>query len=212
MDIYPQVLPAKPGDAGLISRILIRSFKAGCAIDHRNSPLLVDAWKRRHSVEQILAWLADTTVRMEVAWLQGKPVGVGMVRDSGEISLCYVLPEFFRRRVGGSLMHSLERRLADFGRARAVLYSTMTGHGFYQHLGYRENGQALRVASVALRPMHKPISVGGGRAVGQAGDAGHQGSDGSDSSDSSDGSHDSRGYHGNHGVLGQRKAGSSARP
>ncbi len=81
-----------------------------------------------------------------------------MVRDSGEVSLCYVLPEFFRRGIGHSLMRSLERHLAAIGRARVVLYSTLTGQGFYQHLGYRENGQALRVASVPLRPMHKPLS------------------------------------------------------
>lgn len=158
MDIYPQVVTAKAGDASLVSRILIRSFKAGCAVDHRNNPLLVNAWTYRHSAEQVAAWLADDSAHLEVAWLQGKPVGVGMVRDSGEVSLCYVLPEFFRRGIGHSLMRSLERHLAAIGRARVVLYSTLTGQGFYQHLGYRENGQALRVASVPLRPMHKPLS------------------------------------------------------
>jgi ribosomal protein S18 acetylase RimI-like enzyme len=157
MDIYPQVLPAKVSDASLVSRILIRSFRAGCALDHRNNPLLVNAWLRRHSAEQVSVWLSDRTAQVEVAWLQGKPVGVGMVRNTGEVSLCYVLPEFFRRGVGQSLMKSLERHLARIGRARVLIYSTLTGQGFYQHLGYRENGQALRVASVPLRPMHKPL-------------------------------------------------------
>jgi predicted N-acetyltransferase YhbS len=82
-----------------------------------------------------------------------------MVRDTGEVSLCYVLPEFFRRGVGQSLMKSLERHLARIGRARVMIYTTLTGQGFYRHLGYRENGQALRVASVPLRPMHKSLSA-----------------------------------------------------
>ena len=157
MDITPQVLPAQASDAGLISRILARSFKAGCAVDHRNNPLLVAAWTRRHSTEQVLHWLADASLVLRVAWLQGKPVGVGMARSSGEINLCYVLPEYFRRGVGLSLMHSLEQRLAKLGKARALLYSTLTGQSFYRHLGYRDNGQALRVAAVPLRPMHKPL-------------------------------------------------------
>lgn len=159
MDIYPQVRPAKAGDASLVSRILTRSFRAGCALDHRNNPLLVNAWLRRHSPEQVAVWLEDRSRQVQVAWLQGKPVGVGMVRDTGEVSLCYVLPEFFRRGVGQSLMSALERHLARIGRARVLIYSTLTGQGFYQRLGYRENGQALRVASVPLRPMHKPLSA-----------------------------------------------------
>lgn len=162
MDIYPQVLPVTPSDASLVSRILIRSFKTGCAIDHRNNALLVDAWSRRHSIEQIMAWMADARLHLEVAWLQGKPVGVGMAHSNGEISLCYVLPEFFRRGIGHSLMCSLERRLTRVGRVSAVVYSTLTGQGFYQHLGYRENGTAMRVGCVALRPMHKPLSARGG--------------------------------------------------
>lgn len=157
MDIYPQVRVAAAADASLVSRILIRSFRAGCALDHRNNPLLVNAWLHRHSPEQVSRWLADTDVRVELASLQGKPVGVGMVRDSGEVSHCYVLPEFFRRGVGQSLMDSMERYLGDAGQGRVVLYSTLTGQGFYQHLGYRDNGQALRVASVPLQPMHKPL-------------------------------------------------------
>ncbi len=93
MDTAIDIRPAVAADAGIISRILLRSIRVGCSLDHRNEPLRLEAWTRTRSIEHVLPWLADPRLCLNLAHLRGKPAGVGMARDDGRILLCYVQPE-----------------------------------------------------------------------------------------------------------------------
>jgi len=148
-------------DVGIVSRILERSIRAGCALDHRNNPCIVEAWLRNKNCEEISRWLDDAGLCLRLGWLAGKPAGVAMALASGEICLCYVQPESFRRGVGQALMGVLEAYLGDRGHTWAMLYSTRTASGFYQRLGYRQTGRPISFSGLLLVPMGKALENDG---------------------------------------------------
>ncbi|AZV28193.1 MULTISPECIES: GNAT family N-acetyltransferase [unclassified Pseudomonas] len=159
MEAPIHICPATSADAGLISRILERSIRVGCALDHRNDPQLVDRWVRRQSAEHISGWLADPHLYLNIALLHDKPVGVGMAAANGEITFCHVQPEWFRRGAGRALMGDLEGWLRVRGRPCVMLASTRTGEAFYRRLGYREAASAFTHHGVLSLPMHKPLAL-----------------------------------------------------
>ncbi|MDI3401975.1 GNAT family N-acetyltransferase [Pseudomonas sp. V88_4] len=159
MEAPIHICPATVADAGIISRILERSIRVGCALDHRNDPQLVDRWVRRQSAEHISAWLADPHLYLNIALLYDKPVGVGMAAANGEVTFCHVQPEWFRRGAGRALMGDLEGWLRIRGQPCVTLASTRTGEAFYRRLGYREAASAFTHHGVLSLPMHKPLGL-----------------------------------------------------
>ncbi|MFJ2281091.1 GNAT family N-acetyltransferase [Pseudomonas sp. NPDC087803] len=153
------ICPARPADAGLISRIIERSIRVGCALEHRNDPQRVRRWLDRQSVDVISAQLADPHFYLNTALLQGKPVGVGMAADSGDVWFCHVQPEWFRRGAGRALMADLEGWLRIRGVAQASVASTGIGAAFYRHLGYRELAPACTNQGLRRVALHKPLAV-----------------------------------------------------
>ncbi|WP_339454224.1 GNAT family N-acetyltransferase [Pseudomonas sp. EA_5y_Pfl2_R50] len=155
------IYAATPADAGIISRIIERSIRVGCALDHRNDPHLVNTWVRQHSADRINGWLADPHHYLNIALLQDKPVGVAMALTHGEVSFCHVQPEWFRRGAGRALMADLEGWLRIRRTADARLNSTVGSKAFYRHLGYRESAPALMRQGLRTIPMHKPLTLAG---------------------------------------------------
>lgn len=157
MEAAIYIQPATPADAGIISRIVERSIRVGCALDHRNDPGLVESWIRQQSTEHISAWLADPHLYLNLALLHEKPVGVAMAAANGAVMFCHVQPEWFRRGVGRALMSDLEGWLRIRGMAHSTLKSTRTGEAFYRRLGYRETAISLTPQGMQTFPMRKPL-------------------------------------------------------
>jgi GNAT superfamily N-acetyltransferase len=152
------IRPATLADAGIISRIIERSIRIGCALDHRNDPRRVSEWISRQSAEDISAWFANPQLYLNIALLDDKPIGVGMATANGDITFCYVQPECFRRGAGRALMTDLEGWLRIRGAIHIQLNSTRTGEPFYHHLGYRESAPALNDKGLQTQPMSKPLA------------------------------------------------------
>jgi len=161
MEATIYIRPAKPADAGLISRIIERSIRVGCVLDHRNDPQLVSHWIDRQSADIISARLADPHCYLNIALLQDKPVGVGMATASGDIGFCHVQPEWFRRGAGRALMSELEGWLRIRGVARACIASTRTGAAFYRHLGYCDSALPASGQGLHRVTLHKLLSLPG---------------------------------------------------
>lgn len=157
MEASIQIRKATPADAGIISRIIDRSIRVGCALDHRNNPLTVATWTHNKTIEHIQPWLSDRRLYLNIALLQDKPVGVAMAASNGKVVFCYVQPEWFRRGAGQALVQDLEGWLINQGQQQARLYSTRTGEGFYRHLGYRPFSRRFTVAGLCAIPMHKGL-------------------------------------------------------
>ncbi|MGF6329581.1 GNAT superfamily N-acetyltransferase [Pseudomonas sp. BS3782 TE3695] len=158
MNASIHICKATPADAGIISRIVERSIRVGCALDHRNDPRTVATWTHNKTIEHVQPWLADSRLYLNIALLQDKPIGVAMAAISGKVAFCYVQPEWFRRGAGQALVQDLETWLIAQGLPQARLNSTRTGEAFYQRLGYRACAEAFTVAGLHAIPMHKALS------------------------------------------------------
>ena len=159
MDASIHISKAAAADAGIISRIVERSIRVGCALDHRNDAKIVAAWVHNKTVEHIGVWLTDPRLYLNIALLQDKPVGVAMAAISGKVAFCYVQPEWFRRGAGQALVQDLEGWLINQGLRQAQLNSTRTSEAFYRHLGYRPCAQTFSVAGLHAIPMDKGLSL-----------------------------------------------------
>ncbi|ALI03141.1 N-acetyltransferase [Pseudomonas sp. FW306-02-F02-AA] len=159
MDSPLHICKAGPADAGIISRIVERSIKVGCAGDHRNDPKVVAAWTHNKTVEHVQPWLTDPRLYLNLALLDDKPIGVAMAAVSGKVGFCYVLPEWFRRGAGQALIQGLEIWLIEHGFSQARLNSTGTSEEFFQHLGYRRCAEAFSVAGLTAVPMNKLLTA-----------------------------------------------------
>lgn len=157
MDTFIEICTATPSDAGIISRIAERSIRVGCAAEHRNDPGIVAAWVRNNTFAHIHPWLVDPRLRLTVARLQGRPVGVAMASVSGRIAFCYVQPESFRRGVGEALVRDIEAWLRGRGVTRVRLNSTRTSRAFYRRLGFEQSSDAFAIGGVKAIAMHKPL-------------------------------------------------------
>ncbi|MBV4488277.1 GNAT family N-acetyltransferase [Pseudomonas sp. SWRI153] len=144
-------------DTGIINRIIERSIRIGCALDHRNDARLVNDWISQSTVDFISSLLANPRCYLCIALLEDKPVGVGMAEINGRISLCHVQPESFRRGAGRALMHNLEGWLRVRGVQHVHLNSTGTAEAFYRHFGYRQAAPPLVSRGLQTLPMHKPL-------------------------------------------------------
>ncbi|TFB42313.1 GNAT family N-acetyltransferase [Pseudomonas sp. F01002] len=158
MDAPLHICKATPADAGIISRIVERSIRVGCALDHRNDPLTVATWTHNKTIEHVQPWLADERLYLNIALLHDKPVGVAMAAISGKVAFCYVQPEWFRRGAGQALVRDLEGWLTDRGLRQARLNSTRTSEAFYRHLGYQPCAETFTVAGLHAIPMHKALT------------------------------------------------------
>ncbi|MEX3777212.1 GNAT family N-acetyltransferase [Pseudomonas sp. MYb118] len=153
-----QVCKATPADAGIISRIIERSIRVGCALDHRNDPDTLATWTRNKTPAHIQPWLADPRLYLNLALSRDKPVGMAMATLDGRLALCYVLPEWFRRGAGRALVHDLEGWLIEQDLAHVRLNSTRTGETFYRRLGYRPCAETFIAAGLHAIPMHKALT------------------------------------------------------
>jgi GNAT superfamily N-acetyltransferase len=158
MDEPIHTCKATPADAGIISRIIERSIRVGCALDHRNQPQVVATWTQNQTHESIQLWLSDQHLYLNLALLHDKPVGVAMASNQGQVVFCYVMPEWFRRGVGQALVRDLEGWLINQGLHQSRLNSTRTGEAFYRRLGYQTQAETLTVAGLPVIHMHKALS------------------------------------------------------
>jgi len=158
MDAPPHICKATPADAGIISRIVERSIRVGCALDHRNDPKVVAAWTHNKTTEHIHTWLTDPRLYLNIALFQDKPIGVAMAAISGQVAFCYVQPEWFRRGAGQALIHDLEAWLFERDLHQARLNSTRTSEAFFRRLGYRASAETFSVAGLDVMPMYKALA------------------------------------------------------
>ncbi|MBN3862693.1 GNAT family N-acetyltransferase [Pseudomonas frederiksbergensis] len=158
MDASIHICKATPADAGIICRIVERSIRVGCALDHRNDPQTVATWTHTKTIDHVQPWLSDPRLYLNIALLQDKPIGVAMAAISGKVAFCYVQPEWFRRGAGQALVHDLEAWLIARGLPQARLNSTRTSEAFYHRLGYRTCAETFTVAGLRAIPMLKSLS------------------------------------------------------
>lgn len=139
-----EIRDATPADATDACAVLRASISELCVADHHNEPTILMAWLANKTPQIVAAWAMEPLNSLLLAVEGGAVLGVGGVKDSGEITLNYVAPAARFRGVSSALLTALEARAAARGNTRCTLLSTETAHRFYLSRGYRDDGAPQR--------------------------------------------------------------------
>ena len=156
------VRQARETDAPAACDVLRRSIRELCVADHENDEEILSAWLGNKTPENVRTWIASSANFSVVAVRGDQVCGFGLLRDDGEIVLCYVLPEAQFTGSGRLMLRTLEARAASWGLSRVVLTSTRTAKSFYERNGYHQAGPAVPVVELhggEAFPMLKLIAV-----------------------------------------------------
>jgi putative acetyltransferase len=148
---------ARPEDAREIHESHMRSIRELCAADYTAEE--VNAWSGRFfNEDQRLRGIA-----LEFVWVVeagGRVLGHGQMaveEKEGQrvayVRSLYFTPEVKGKGLGQELMRLMLEEAKRAGARRMVLESSLTSLGFYEKLGFRPTGPAMRypVAGVGVR-------------------------------------------------------------
>ncbi len=129
---------ATDNDAEQAVEVLRRSIVEVCIADHRNDAPTLERWLRNKTPERFRIWRRAPDNFMAVAVTQDAQTicGVGAVRQSGDLDLCYVHPSWQRHGIGRLLLLALETHAREWRLPALQLVSTLTARAFYERHGY----------------------------------------------------------------------------
>ena len=157
MAITPLVRTATPEDAEAACAIIRRSIAESCIEDHHRDPTVLAAWLANKTPEGVRSWIVSPDAFAVVAESHAAIVGFAMLTMTGEISLCYLVPEAQGLGIGRAMLTTLENEAARRGLAELILRSTESAHKFYLRLGFVDSGPARQGRFIAVQPMHKVL-------------------------------------------------------
>ena len=135
------VRPATPKDAGPAVALLRDSITRLCIADHQNDPITLERWLRNKTPDHFKRSTTNPQDFVVVAETESVLCGVGSLRSSGDLELCYVLPGRQRTGIGRVLLEALEAQARRWGLVEIRLISTAGARSFYEQHGYVSRGE-----------------------------------------------------------------------
>jgi GNAT superfamily N-acetyltransferase len=135
------VRPAVVSDAASAVAVLRDSITCLCVADHQNDPSTLQRWLQNKTADNFSKWLQDSERHFVVAELDSEVCGVGMIRNNGDLDLCYIQPGKERLGIGAAILQALEAQAALWRLSKLQLISTANARGFYEHHGYVFTGE-----------------------------------------------------------------------
>jgi len=151
------IRPATVTDAEEACAVLRRSIAECCIDDHRNDLLTLSCWLINKTPENVATWFSSSRDYSVVASAAQELIGVAMLSETGEVELCYVLPESRFDGVGKALLRDLEKRADAWGLRELRLESTATGLPFYERQGFVPHGMPVEAFGMKGYPMRKGL-------------------------------------------------------
>ncbi|WP_089397331.1 GNAT family N-acetyltransferase [Noviherbaspirillum humi] len=152
-----EIRPAVEDDAFAASQVLNRSITECCSEDHQDDSGIIAAWVRNKTPETVRGWLSNGYLFCIVAVASGQVAGFAACSTSGEVMLCYVLPEVRFTGTGRAMLRSLERLAVKRGIQTLHLTSTLTARPFYLRNGFEVIGPSVIAFGMAGIPMTKHL-------------------------------------------------------
>lgn len=156
MDVLLRV--AEERDAEAACRVLRRSITECCSEDHGDDQARLQSWLANKTPDNVREWISNTGNYAVVAEAAGDIVGVAMMHESGEITLCYLVSEVRFTGTGKALLAELESRARELELGELRLHSTKTARAFYTRNGYESSGAAHLWHGIECYPMVKYLS------------------------------------------------------
>jgi GNAT superfamily N-acetyltransferase len=130
------VRAATPDDAEEAVETLRTSIRQLCVADHQNDPATLQRWLANKTPSVFREWRTDEANYLVIATMEGCICGVGLVRTTGILNLCYTRPGFQGRGVGKAILSALEERARQWGLSELRLLSTTNARPFYERHGF----------------------------------------------------------------------------
>lgn len=144
-------------DAAHVCQVLVRSIREICAKDYGHDQALLARWCANKTVENVSEWILNPAHYFLVAAVLPRGiVGVGLLEiPTGEIVLCYIVPEVLHQGVGKRLLTAMEQQASALGHAHVCLESSITARDFYLRNGYHPHGAPTHQNQITAFPMIK---------------------------------------------------------
>jgi len=153
---------ATPTDAEAACNVLRRSITECCVEDHHNEPEALSVWLQNKTPENVAGWFAARENFSIVAAAEEQIMGVGLLTATGELALCYVLPEVRFKGVGKALLNAIESHALQAGRTEIHLSSTSTAKTFYLRHGFMHRGAPELECGIRAFPLTKRLDANDG--------------------------------------------------
>ena len=124
------IRPATPADADAACALVCESIVYLCRDDHFGDKLTLEGWLANKTPKNMAYWMSAPGMNAFVAERAGEMIGVGAVRDDGEITLAYVSP---KARFQG-VTKAIEETLATGLIHTSNLYRTAPGEALAKFL------------------------------------------------------------------------------
>ena len=151
------VRAAKEEDAEAACEVLRRSITECCSADHNDAPTQLAPWLENKTPENVRQWIVDPRNCAVVAESHGDVIGIAMMFVSGEVTLCYLVPEARFTGIGKALLAELESKASALGLIELRLNSTKTAHAFYLRNGFADSGPSAIWHGIGCTPMIKVL-------------------------------------------------------
>ncbi|UGV27851.1 GNAT family N-acetyltransferase [Rhodopseudomonas boonkerdii] len=140
--------------------VLRRSILELCGADHHDNPAIIRRWLANKTPAVVGSWIAHPDNVVLVA-VEGETVlGIGIVRNDGEITCNYVSPDARFRGVSKAMLALLETAARSHGNDVCHLISTETAHRLYLSAGYEDCGVPQgKFGTTSSFPMLKQLAA-----------------------------------------------------
>lgn len=150
---------ARMTDAKAMADILVRSIREICGPAYGNDKRTIGLWCADKTPATMVRMIADHGYYSIVAETSGAISGLGVLDKSGEIVLCYVIPEVLYQGVGKGILQALEKKARSLRLKELKLKSTLNAIPFYARNGYRPHGDyEMFLGKIPCLPLTKDIS------------------------------------------------------
>jgi GNAT superfamily N-acetyltransferase len=149
---------AEAEDAEAVAALLIRSIREVCGPDYGNDEAILSAWCANKTPENIRYWIQNSNNYFIVALDGDSVAGAALMDLSGEIHLCYLLPEYLGRGIGKAMLNDILAFARTSGLQRVTLGSTRTAREFYKRNGFIERGETDWMERIQSFKMERDIT------------------------------------------------------
>lgn len=157
MDITIRV--AEEADAEPVATVLRRSITELCYLDHLGDEFVLKQWLANKTEPTVAQWLLSPQAIALVAVKDDNLVGIGMLSRSGELLLCYVVPEVLGVGVGHRLLCDLLQVAEEWKLERVFLESTATAQSFYLRNGFKPVRHPVAEGDILGYPMLRELTA-----------------------------------------------------
>ena len=152
-----RVRPATEDDAAAACKVIRSSILECCREDHRDDVAVVERWLRNKTTEFVRKVIVAPTAFSFVASVGDEAVGFASALETGEVTLCYVVPSMRFTGVGKALLAAIEGLAAARGVEALRLESTRTARSFYLRNGFVLDGPPISAFGIEGLPMRKEL-------------------------------------------------------